>query len=300
LLTIYLRDVMDPQTMELFNIFKCNTCGIKQTFPKPSDLSRYYQPSYYGGRHGFTKRFCIHRKLRIINRFNRDLNDKVLLDVGCGDGSFLLAAKNQGFKVLGTEYNPSSAQSMGLDVKENIEDIPQQPIFDCISSWHSFEHLTNPKETLLSLLPLLKEKGTVFIAVPDSSGYQATIFGKNWFHLDVPRHLFHFDSVSLQNLLTSSGFVIKRKYHQEFEYDMMGWVQSFLNILMPTPNIFFSILTKKPTKASLFFKILNILLGILISFIAILPVFIGTLMGKGGTLIICASKSDHSVSKNGI
>ncbi len=39
---------------------------------------------------------------------------------------------------------------------------------------------------------LLSANGALIIAVPNAGGLQARIFGPQWFHLDVPRHLYHF------------------------------------------------------------------------------------------------------------
>jgi len=71
------------------------------------------------------------------------------------------------------------------------------------------------------------------IAVPDAGGFQAKLFGRKWFHLDVPRHLYHFDSASMRQLINAVGFEIKGQFHQEFEYDLMGWTQSALNTMLP-------------------------------------------------------------------
>ena len=50
----FLSEVTDPQTRELFSVLRCDGCGLGHTSPQPSDLGRYYGPSYHGGRHGFT------------------------------------------------------------------------------------------------------------------------------------------------------------------------------------------------------------------------------------------------------
>jgi hypothetical protein len=37
--------------------------------------------------------------------------------------------------------------------------------------------------------------------------------------------------------LDAFGFSAQQKWHQEFEYDLLGWSQSTLNCIMPYPNL---------------------------------------------------------------
>lgn len=49
---------------------------------------------------------------------------------------------------------------------------------------------------------------------PTAGGLQARCFGRKWFHLDVPRHLFHFTKDSLTRLLTKHELVIESWRHR--------------------------------------------------------------------------------------
>ncbi|WP_434127494.1 methyltransferase domain-containing protein, partial [Enterococcus faecium] len=75
---------------------------------------------------------------------------------------------------------------------------------------HSLEHFPDLNEIFQDIFYLLKNDGSVLIAVPNSSGWQAKLFGMNWLQLDVPRHLFHFDPKSLAFCLQKYGFEIKK------------------------------------------------------------------------------------------
>ena len=66
--------------------------------------------------------------------------------------------------------------------------------FDAVTFWHVLEHLENPGEALVAAGRLLKSNGWLVVAVPDYASLQAKLFGKYWFHLDLPRHLHHFES----------------------------------------------------------------------------------------------------------
>jgi SAM-dependent methyltransferase len=204
--------------------------------PPPSDLEPYYGGHYYGGRHGVTARYCVRRRIRIVGRTTRVPG--ALADIGCGDGSFLLEARRTGWTVVGTEVS-TVAPASGLEIRRSIDELRERAPFDCITLWHSLEHLGNPVEALTDLTRILAPGGTLLVAVPDSRGWQARLFGRHWLHLDVPRHLYHFGLASLRGAFERAGLEVGRVWHQELEYDLFGWIQSALNGVMPQPNILF-------------------------------------------------------------
>jgi hypothetical protein len=182
------------------------------------------------------------------------------------------------------------ARKLGLDVQENLGQIGDKERFDCITMWHTLEHMRDIPSTLKRAATLLDGKGRAVIAVPDWGGIQAKIFGEKWLHLDVPRHLYHFDMCSLRSGLESAGFSLERHWHHEFEYDLLGWSQSALNWLMPRPNIFFDALTGKGSEISNAVKATAIALGSMFSMFALPALALETIVGRGGTLIVVAKK----------
>jgi len=283
-------EVRDPLTGEQFRISRCRHCGLGYTLPRPVDLGRYYGERYYGNRHGFTLRRCIKRRLGFVAAAMPAGETGRLLDIGCGDGSFLLSAQSAGWEVMGTELNPGPAQSLGLDVKESVERVETAEGFDCITMWHTLEHMRDIPAMMVLLTRLLKPEGRLIIAVPDSGGLQARLFRKRWLHIDVPRHLYHFDGGSLQYCLGAAGLSVLRRWHQEFEYDLLGWSQSALNFILPEPNVFFDILTGKQSTAGVLARGTALVLGVLLSLVCLPLLPLGSLLGRGGTLIVVAGK----------
>lgn len=290
-LRTFLSSVEDPQTREIFTVSRCGTCELGHTAPQPTDLNYYYGLAYHGGRHGMTASYCAARRVRIITNTTKGRQHQPsLLDIGCGDGTFLLAAKSRGWNVVGTEMNPQLARDAGLLVYESTEQIPKDSAFDCITLWHTLEHMRDPRSTVRQLTELLSPNGTIFIAVPDAGGLQARIFASKWFHLDVPRHLHHFNKRSLEHLLENAGLVAERFWHQEFEYDLLGWSQSALNTITPVPNVFFNYLTGKSGAAGKRQTVASLVLGSLFSTLALPALAVGTLLHRGGTIIVAAHK----------
>ncbi len=283
--------VVDSETGQCFAVYRCSRCGLGHTLPQPESMESYYTSSYYGNRHGFTAGWCARRRISLVSSVLGPGSGRRLLDVGCGDGAFLLSAKKMGWRTAGTEMNPIPARKAGLHVRESLEEADLWGPYDCITLWHSLEHLRNPNLILKRLTRLLQPNGHLVIGVPDAGGLQSNIFGRHWFHLDVPRHLYHFSGSSLARLLQVNGFTILCQKHQEFEYDLLGWAQSALNFLLPVPNVFFATLTHRNPKAKPHMVWTNLLLGSLLSVIALPALAGGTLARRGGTIVVVARRT---------
>jgi len=286
----YLPQVSDHVSGERFTILRCAGCGLGITEPVPLDLAPYYR-AYYGGRHGFTAVFRATQRLSLVRKTTKKKSGRSLLDVGCGEGTFLLAAREEGWEVSGTEMNPAPASDHRLEVASDLAAFQGAREFDCITLWHSLEHMRNPQEVLHSIHRLLKADGWLFVAVPDAGGWQASAFGRDWLHLDVPRHLYHFNRGSLRLLHERCGFQVREEHHQELEYDLLGWSQSALNKIFPTRNLFFLQLTGKAEGAPSGERAANWLAGPVLSALALPATWLGSASNRGGTLIFASQKA---------
>lgn len=284
-----LSAVRDPQSTERFAILRCEACGVGHTSPEPEDLAPYYGPAYYGNRHSFTERYCAARRVRLLWQATRARSGK-LLDIGCGDGTFLLAAKEHGWTVAGTEIGGAKeiSKRTGLDVRDSLGEVGDIAPFDAITMWHTLEHFREPHAIVAAARERLKADGTFIVAVPDAAGLQATVFKDKWFHLDVPRHLYHFDRASLTSMLDRAGFRVTRWHHLEIELDVFGWLQSALNAVMPQPNVLFQSLTGKPRTSGAGQLALSYALGTMLGPAALAATAVGTLARRGATLIAIA------------
>ena len=280
--------IRDSVSHEEFSIATCPGCGLGVTIPVPENSRGYYDPDYHGGRHGATAWFCDNRRAQIVRNASRGSGMRRLLDIGCGDGTFLLRMQQDGWSVTGVEQTPDNARKAGIDVRESISGVAGDEPFDCITLWHVLEHLSELHSTMVAIRGLLKKDGVVIIAVPDTNSVPARFFGKWWFHLDVPRHLYHFQEKSLTALLRGHGFATMRARRTEFEYDLMGWGQSALNYFFREPNIFFKVLTGKQLRTRRWTCALHVVLGTFFCGLGLLPAGISSLLGHGGTLIMIA------------
>jgi 2-polyprenyl-3-methyl-5-hydroxy-6-metoxy-1,4-benzoquinol methylase len=285
----HLSRVRDPQSEEVFDVYACSACGLGHTEPAPRDVSAYYSDGYYGERHAFTARYCAFRRVRILESAMAGVSG-ALLDIGCGQGTFLAAAAKRGFRVVGTELGAAAerARLANIEVRSSLDDVGDCGPFDAITMWHTLEHFRSPSATVATAASLLREGGMFIVAVPDAGGLQARAFGRHWFHLDVPRHLFHFDAESLERLLVRAGFELERWHHQELEYDLFGWMQSALNAVLDRDNVLFQALSGKPVDGGRVPLPLHYVLGGMLAPAALAATALGTAARRGGTLIAVA------------
>jgi hypothetical protein len=74
------------------------------------------------------------------------------------------------------------------------------------------EHVYRLEDRLKELKYLLAEKGTMFIAVPNSDSWDAKNYKEYWDGYDVPRNIHHFNKKSIKKLFNDNGFeVIKMR-----------------------------------------------------------------------------------------
>lgn len=134
-----------------------------------------------------------------------------LLDVGCGNGRFLLQMRAAGWDVAGVEPDPNAvsvARVAGLDVKGGLLEQGSQPDdhFDAITMNHVIEHLHDPVQTLKECARILKPGGRISISTPNFDAQGHKIFGSDWFPLQPPSHLVLFTPASLRLALCDAGF----------------------------------------------------------------------------------------------
>lgn len=203
---------------ESFSLLQNEDGSILKTTPTPSldKLPSYYESDDYishtDGQRSFfekiyqiVKRNAIKQKVALIAKYS---SNRSVLDIGAGTGDFLVEAKNQGWNTLGIEPNESAkqlAKNKGVNFIENLESISDDS-FDVITMWHVLEHVRNLDYQLDQLKRICKPGGIIIIAVPNFKSYDAQYYKEFWAAYDVPRHLWHFSKIGIQNLFLKYNF----------------------------------------------------------------------------------------------
>ena len=133
-----------------------------------------------------------------------------LLDVGCGNGAFMVRAMQAGWEVEGTETDEVAARvardSTCAQVHQGLDCV--QPLtFDEVTLCHVIEHLHSPSELLRDCFRVLKPGGRIWVATPNIAGIGHRCFRSDWQPLEAPRHLAIPSMRGLELLLRAAGFV---------------------------------------------------------------------------------------------
>lgn len=201
---------------EKFVIQECSTCGFRLTNPRPDakSIGDYYKSDNYishndessgliNSLYRRVRKYTLGSKLRLIKKLHK--GEGKLLDVGCGTGSFLEVCKENGWQIAGVETDPAvrvlAQEKLGIQVLQELSEVPDEESFDIITLWHVLEHIPNLNDAISRLSTLLAPSGTLLIAVPNSNSYDANYFKEFWAAYDVPRHLYHFTPSTIEKLL---------------------------------------------------------------------------------------------------
>jgi len=137
-----------------------------------------------------------------------------LLDIGCGQGRFLVRMRDLGWQVIGIEPDPIAAaiarERFGLEVFTTPEEtcLPDN-VLDAITMDHVIEHIYDPISSLRRYARLLKPGGEMILVTPNAESLGHRIFRDTWRGIEVPRHLHIFTERALVQCVREAGLHVK-------------------------------------------------------------------------------------------
>jgi 2-polyprenyl-3-methyl-5-hydroxy-6-metoxy-1,4-benzoquinol methylase len=204
---------------------KCRGCGVVRRM-RPShgfgDLTAFYRKAYRETYFSKTKAE-IDQLIRIFGPYQATRLDRLrpwlhpgarILEIGCGAGYFLRAARASGYDVTGIELDEEQAAFATREFGISVETRPLADVvvalgkFDLVCMFQLFEHLEDPIAFLDDVRKCLDVGARVAIEVPNLDNPLVTLYGlpafkSFWFQAP---HLFYFDARTLESTLDRAGF----------------------------------------------------------------------------------------------
>lgn len=208
---------------ESFAIMKCSNCGLLVTSPRPNkdSIGSYYQSEDYISHtnqannlinwvYKLARNYTLRTKFKLIKRL---APKKTILDYGCGTGHLLnYIQKDAAWKTTGVEPDELARtiaiSDNDLNVVGSLEDLSDTK-FGVISLWHVLEHVHDLNQTIQALRNHLSTKGRLIIAVPNHESLDQEIYKQYWAAYDVPRHLYHFNQLTIKELMKYNQFELE-------------------------------------------------------------------------------------------
>jgi len=203
-------------------VVQCARCGLVYLNPRPTKerIGIYYPPNYQANMLSLLakgKTNPVARAGFAMVRRRRTPPFRTggrLLDVGCSNGAYLAAMRENGWDVEGLEFDRDAVEyarrSRNLEVSQNEieEGLSQLPgnSFDVVTMWHVLEHAFDPATALREIHRVLKPGGILMLEVPNYASPLVTLFKRYWFPMDIPRHLYQFTPATIEGMLTKAGF----------------------------------------------------------------------------------------------
>lgn len=149
------------------SLLECEECGLQFFHPPLAGDEDFYRelgesPLYYAPwkwEFGWVK--------------DRIRRGTAVLDVGCGQGDFLLGISELAGRITGVERNPLAAReagARGVEVASSgIEKFAERHggAFDAACAFHVVEHLPEPVPFLRTVLRCLRPGGELFLSLPN-------------------------------------------------------------------------------------------------------------------------------------
>ena len=212
-----------------YDVVACRNCGFAYAsdIPDQSALDKFYQTVEHHLHSDLPSGLArIHRDFfHFIQQHAGLANDARILDIGSGMGHFLAHFQQAGFQLLlGMEPSPGAAdlakKIYGLEIRSaTVDAFVTDERFQLISLCGVLEHIADLRDSMEKITTLLADDGYLFIAVPDAEAFGKRPPSEPFLEFAL-EHINFFSAVSLDNVLTASGFekVTVISQHNDF-YD---------------------------------------------------------------------------------
>lgn len=219
---------------------QCSNCGLIFSNPilPPEKIIKLYTQStfdYSLEAECLKKTYGYYLQKLLKNKNKSAIN---LLDVGCGNGFFLEAAREMGIGHLsGVEPGRESVKKAPNWLQKKIKigilkkGIFKSKSFDVVCCFHTLDHIVNPNIFLQEVFSLLKVGGMALFIVHNTDGLSVKLFGERSPIFDI-EHVYLFNKKNLPQLFIKNKFSVIKTFDVKNRYPLSYWVR-----MSPIPKI---------------------------------------------------------------
>ena len=206
------------ETFPPHRVVECPRCALRYLTPRvvSEHIQRYYGRSEYwegggteGGYESYTAMEPLLRRTFAarLALLPRPAPGARLLDVGCGPGAGIEAARAAGWDAYGLDVSPPAIELAGRRNPERarvgtVEDrLFPADFFDAITLYDIIEHVSAPRKFAEALAAQLRPGGRLLIATPNCESLLARISGRRWVSYKIPEHVIFFSPSTLAEAL---------------------------------------------------------------------------------------------------
>lgn len=196
-----------------WHVLRCDGCGLRTLDPEP-DAERLVEVfddgSIYEGAFSLREDILARHALTLASLEKRAAPGR-LLDVGCGPGFLLEAARERGWTAVGIDPSPFSVahvRGLGFEAYEGLlHEADLAPgSFDAVALLQVVEHVLDPRELIEGCLKLLKPGGALLVATPNPRSLLAAAQRERFNYWIPPVHCVWYTPSALARLLRQAGF----------------------------------------------------------------------------------------------
>lgn len=192
-------------------LLRCRNCATLYTPYSPWYSSEYFYEVYYPEQSLSPPAFVQTRLEEITDGFSSYRKENRLLDIGCGAGNLLLAARKNGWNAQGLDVAEQATEHvrlLGFEVFHGELQQAQFPSqhFDVITAAEILEHLSDPRLLVQEVARILRPGGLFWTTTPHARGLSARVLGLQWRCIWPPEHLQLFSVAGIKALLRDAGF----------------------------------------------------------------------------------------------
>jgi len=216
-----------------WRIEACRNCGFVFVNPRygENEAAEIYNEEgwFFSGRNQDGKKNYATEELASVQRAGKIVGKlrsmrsgpaRSLLEIGCGLGYVLDAAKKAGLTATGLDISKEAVaicREKGHEAYAGtLGDLIAKSTakFDIITAFDVFEHICEPLAFLADIKKLANPGALIVMSVPNVHCLAAKLRGKSWSQFILPEHINYFDSSTIRRIMEGNGFAIE-EIHSE-------------------------------------------------------------------------------------